>query len=313
MAFAKQDWGVLPPGAQESMALGRFTAVVKYIGPWEDRISFANSMIGATYWPFVVRLGQRNTPNPPRGVSATMAAFKGDQQAIGPRTDALAGISWVEEYEKAVVTVTYELPGVGDPVETQSLNGRTGGLISEDFRPNAEFTTLDNDDFEWKGRTGVTLTDKHKIVSDKEAPGKLFVGMDYIFTRHGVTNVSPEVFTLVNHVNDSPLTLLTPLLRNTTFAPETVLYRGASLDRNVNLRGESNMDLVMTFALRQVPDPGNLDSSGNPIAADQQIFYGWNHFFHGGVGKWLQLKRKDVDGVIGGIHRNFPSADLKKI
>lgn len=298
MPHKLQDWSVLPPGAQETLGVGTFTAVVKYIGPWSDRIKFAETMIGRRYEPKWVDDSSRLmlTTIHPRGVSATMSAYKGDQQAISARSGRYSNVTWMESYEKAVVTVTYELPGIGGPVQVEGDRGR-GDWISENFQPSAEFSTLDKDHFEWFDENS-TLTDKLKTLKENDAPGKLFVGMDYVFTRHGVTSISPELFTTVNHVNLTAIALVTPLLSTITFAPETMLYRGASLDRSVSKSGESTMDLVMTFSMRQIPDP---------IVSTR--FYGWNHFFHAGAGRWLRLKRKED----GGIHLNYPSAELQNL
>lgn len=317
MAFRRQNWSVLPPGAQESMALATFTAVVKYIGPWSERLLFAESMMGFPYYSGLI---DDSIPdgrgfdisNASRGISATMAAYKGGQQVIGPRTGTYSGVAWLESYELAVVTVTYKLPGVGDPIQVIDDERGRGDFISETFEPNAEFSTLDNDRFEWFDPNlppPADLPDESKKVSEKEAPGKLFVGVDYIFTRHGVESVSDEILTAVNHVNMTTIRLVTPILRHIEFVPETVLYRGARLQHSVSLGGESKMDLVMTFGLRQVPDPGNINDNGVPIPPAQRRFYGWNHFFHAGEGRWLRLRRK-FDGE---IHLNFPLAELRNL
>ena len=249
----------------ESRAIDKFSAVRKFKVAWSDRVQFMNDMLegnsgfGLRY-PF--ELGSQ--------------AFAKQCKAV-PFGEELGTSDPNTVYNDCIITVTYETPGANDPA---SSTGRTTEAISESFEPWVENIILGHEGFRWKSGSGEPIT-------PSQAPSKTVYGTDYIFTRHRLRRVPHRAFKLQGHVDAQAISTNFSKL---SFAKETVLFKGFSVQRTVRLNSANTWRVVYRFGIRE---------------------HGWNKF-------WLPNKDSREGGswehmyVEGSnhIHRVFPLGNL---
>jgi hypothetical protein len=141
-------------------------------------------------------------------------------------------------YECALVVVRYafdaKTPDTGDD-ET---------LFSESLEPTAQYLTQSWESFKWKNGP---------LMQPGEAPGKLFRGMDYVFTRYDLLYV-PATIGLVGCCNNAAITARTI---GWTFAAETLLFNPPSLQRKVSIGPSPTFKWTVTYRLTYHPQGWN--------------------------------------------------------
>lgn len=148
--------------------------------------------------------------------SITFAPF--DERVLADGADTTTAT-----YAKALLTVNYRTGLTADPSNPDSP------LFQESIEPFAEFLTLPAAGFKWGSTTGDAL-------KDEEAPGKLFKGLNWVYTLPSVVTIPDAVFDLVGKVNDSAIVSIS---LGRTFAAETLLYNPPLLRRDVTTDGTS--------------------------------------------------------------------------
>ena len=163
----------------------------------------------------------------------------------------------VAHYEKAILTVRYD---------AQGPSGQND-LFSESIDPTAEFLTIDPKDYKWPD--GVA-------VSDEEAPGKLFRGLDYVLTLYNVIYIPSAVFSLCGKVNDAAVTAST---LNRTFPAETLLYNPPTATRKVIYDAETGkFEGAWQLVIRLSYNPNT-----------------WNKVWRAKTQKWERMQKDGVD------------------
>lgn len=243
--MAEMIWKVMDGYPRETWgADGKFTAIVKMMCDWGDRWEVASRWVDlrSEYPPFTEEYGGGH------GVvalgPAQIEAFPGQQSNV-----ALDGMDF-SSYEKAVVTVKFGTPsGIDVPIDTPINDPRgRGDRISEAVEYNIEFATLNPELFEWVGGEGTNPVPA--ALKENEAPGRQEIGFDYIFTRLGVSHISPMTFELPGHVNATSIRSLSPLLDGKVFRPETLLYQKPSLSLERNRDGNAVIQAGYRFSYR---------------------------------------------------------------
>jgi len=217
---------------------GSFSTVMKMICDWTDRHEVEDRFVAyqTPYLHFTERFGFPN-----HGVVALSSSVK---PLGGAKITEGTADGWgIASYEKAIVTVKFGVPSGPNArfVSDDPIRGR-GDSISESIEPNLEFQTLDPSGFEWE-------SDGAKL-KEKEAPGRLEVGFDYVFTRHRVSAVPPGAFSLAGHVNKTTLRSLSPLLVGREFLPGTLLYVKPSFRHEIDTTGNSIISVTYRFSFR---------------------------------------------------------------
>lgn len=149
--------------------------------------------------------------------------------------DGVIPNSQLTSYEFAVLTLTFRSANPNDAIE---INGR---FITETLEPTAEFMTLPHEDFAWGSTTGTELT-------EREAPGRLMVGMDYILSVHQAVSVPMATLTLPGHVNDGVVVAET--LGRLAFPQETLLYNSPTVVKTTDIDGNATLQLTYRFTYR---------------------------------------------------------------
>lgn len=271
----------------------------KWIGPFTERYLFVFLVFNT---PQNFFLDQReDDPNYTtltgmRPVSFKAVPYGGDkqlQQARGPN------IFETSLYDKALVTIQFASPVLNVPEETDPNDPRgQGDYISEHLEPTGEMQTLDPELFMWEDGTDLL---------EFEAPGMFVAGQDYVFTRHSVDEIRESIFSLENHVNNADLRTVTGPLGGKVFAPETVLYRGASLQRAENVFGDqTKQSVAMRFSIKERKNYG---ANGQP----EQKLHGWNSFYRADTQRWEQMlvKSGGLEDPERTTHKNHPLGDLQ--
>jgi hypothetical protein len=221
---------------------GQFEATMRLKCAWSDRYELMARFVNyETPYPHLTE--QLSTSN--HGVLCRSVS------AVPFPNAKIVGAAWngvadrIAEYEHAVTVVKFGTLRDGEGERTIVTEGRgRGDQISETIEYNVEMVRLAADQFVWDSGFFVSL-------KKDEAPSKMLVGFDYIFTRHQSLKISKEAKDLIGFVNEEPIEGITPLLRNFTFEPETLLYLRPSFSRAVNSSGQSNITQVFRFAYRK--------------------------------------------------------------
>lgn len=171
-------------------------------------------------------------------------------------------------YEKALVTVNYSLSS-DDP--------QTVDLVTESIEPNAEFRTLDFEDFRWSAVDG-------DLLKEDEAASQLLPGHDYIIKFHNLATVPTAVVDLEGFVNAAAFATYT---LGRTYAAETLLFGGGTPSRRITSAGVDNFTLTERFHYK----------------AD-----GWNKFFR----QATQIQ-ESIYHKTSGIHKNHPLGDFSTL
>lgn len=155
----------------------------------------------------------------------------------------------IVSYEKALVTVNYETPGLNAVTTDPSNPNDKTKCYSEGIDFAADMITVKASDFYWSS-DGKTLT-------DDEAPAIPFTTLVYRYSRHFQTKAALQALnlhTLVNCTNSDPW--VCPLLPY-TFVAETMLVGAPKISAQYEAGGTLSYQVDYEFTI-------------NP--------YGWNKF-----------------------------------
>lgn len=196
-------------------------------------------------------------PNPPQCVNAVIKPLTGDAAGTAGQTNL---------YALAEITFTY--------------SSKIQDLISESLEPTAEFLTLDYRMFRWSAANGTPLT-------EGEAPGKLFKGLNIVRTLYQVTSAPATILSAIGGVNSASYT---SALLGLTFATETLLYQPPHLARIIKTDGTVGRTVTLKFGYKPQT---------------------WNKFWNvrksGGPG-WDTLYQ-----ATGGQYKNYPPTDFSAL
>lgn len=178
------------------------------------------------------------------------------------------------KYDKAIVVINYKTPSATDP---QDIDGE---VISESLEPTAEFMTIDPSDFRWGSPDGDPL-------NEQEAPGRLIVGFDYVFSRYNAINVPNAAMALVGHVNGS---IVPTQLLGLSYPIETLLYNPPTIQRTIDVDGDVTYQLTYRFTYKAE---------------------GWNRFWR--PGKEGGPGYDQMFHIVNGLYRNYPLGDFSDL
>lgn len=229
-----------------------YTATRKLLVEWGSRYSLVAELEFSTY-PYLPVLEAFA-----RSVSV---------EPLGNAITAVDGNGLVA-YQKALVTVNYSLT---------SEDPQTVDLVSESIEPNAEFRTLDFEDFRWSATDG-------DLLKEDEAPSQLLRGHDYIIKFHNLATVPTAVIDLEGYVNAGTFATFT---LGRTYAAETLLFGGGTPSRRITSAGIDNFTLTERFHFKAS---------------------GWNKFFRQSTQDYESIYHKT-----GGIHRNHPLGNFASL
>jgi hypothetical protein len=159
------------------------------------------------------------------------------------------------QYVEAIVTLNYSTPTYGMPQVLTYPNGSTE-VASQVIEPSNEYITVDHSDLHWDSATGPSL-------NAAEAPSRMNLGFDYIYTRYGVSSIHPNVMNYQGSVNNGTVTAIA---LDISFTAEQLLYLSFSMNQRTE-SGVSKLDYAMRFSFRyagwnafwrksKVPAPG---------------------------------------------------------
>jgi len=161
-------------------------------------------------------------------------------------------------YEHAILTVQYAEAQAGSPEDSDVL-------VDEDLQPSAEFITLPAEGLRWGSSDGTEA-------KDVEAPGKINVMMDWVYTISRTAYISDASYKLLGNVNRA---VVTSNSLGWTFAPETLLYSSINLSRQIFAEGPAAWKVTYRFTIK--PSGWNLFWRGEEngyqglYTADQQV------------------------------------------
>jgi len=231
-----------------------FTATRRLMVAWGDRYAMVAALEFTTY-PYLPVMEAYAR-------SVSVVPFGAKQSAAG---------GGFVTYEKAEITVTYRL---------SSEDPQTVDLVTEAVEPNAEFRTLDYEDFRWGSTDG-------DVLNEDEAPSQLLRGHDYILKFHKLPVVPVAVIDLEGYVNAFPFATYT---LGRTYAAETLLFGGGTPSRKITSAGVENFTLTERFHFKAT---------------------GWNEFFRQAAPEasaYQAIYHKDK-----GLHRNHPLANFASL
>ncbi len=276
------DYEELAGSPRESWQHGKFSASMRVLVDWNNRHTLMHEFLGfRLVYPHAVG---DNLAVP--ALTASSQPFPAEQGQVVLRT----GQS-VSSYEKADVTINFGLSQVQGGPGRDVRGGLTSrALISESIEPTTESIILNVDDFVWE-------QDRKKL-APQEAPIKLDVGLEYIFTRHIVAGPNLAALAIVGHVNQQRIRTVTPSLSGYVFEPETLLLKPGQVRRQLDTLGSEKISESYNFIWR--PN-------------------GWNRFWraklvvrHEGqpdtLGGWDTMGK--VDNDVFTRYRNHPVSDF---
>ena len=224
-----------------------------------DRHALADGLVGTAY-----SIG---------GATATAAICR--TAAIKPFEAQQQGSGSYAAYEQAIVEADFTKrdPASGTTPETVGAD-----LVAETFEGNAEFMTLPHQD-----TAGADLyfwdNTQTKAIAEKEAPGMLLAGFDYVLTKYNVTTIPTTALTLQGKVNAAGLSCRTTGLTGLTFAAETLLFHPPTIARVITTDGAKAWTQNLRFKYKptgwnkfwrnDTTPPGwatMYDASGNAVA-----------------------------------------------
>lgn len=217
---------------QEQLTQSGFTATRTLKCPWADRLTLAQRLLGgwltigggtSYYTPY-------GYPGQPSAVVQSVSIGNFDERITDTGGDTTRA-----SYGYGQLTVNY-----GNSTLTGDPDNADAPLFEESLEPYAEFLTLPAVGFKWGSTSGDAL-------KDEEAPGKLFKGLNWVYSRPSVTNIPSAVLSLVGCVNSSALHSKSLGL---DFAAETLLYNPPLLRRAVTADGSGAWSLEYRFSYK---------------------------------------------------------------
>lgn len=228
------NWDELDGSPREEMSFGNFRASMRILCNWTERHVLMDEFLGRRKpYPHAV---SANLAVP--ALSASAQPFPAAQGSVALRT----GQS-ISSYEKADVTINFGVTQVQGGTRENTRGGlQQRALISESIEPTTESTILNVDGFVWK-------RDEKKLV-EQEAPIKLNVGLEYVYTRYLVAGPNSAALDLIGHVNKVVLRPVTPSLSGYVFQPETLLLKPGGIRRQIDTRGSEKISETYNFLWR---------------------------------------------------------------
>ena len=242
----------------ESFGVGSYSPSIDLICLWKDRHALVADIIGnRRVWPHI-------GGDAPRAVSSTMAP-------LGPKGDVVVGSEQLLVYEKAIVTINYELlqftPTGGGGAEPYDA-------ISESLVPKVEYQRLDHKKFRWGSASGPPL-------EREESPAKKLFRMDLSRTYFGLQVLPNAILTQLGDCNESDYT---SSLLGLTFPAETLAVGGSNMSRTIKSDGSFGWNLTVNFSMRQE---------------------GWNNFWRAETSTYEKIY------IAGGDeYENVPATDI---
>jgi hypothetical protein len=160
-------------------------------------------------------------------------------RAIGAGVDGYGAIQGntsdgIGYYEFAAITIQYSTRA---PEYQES-----GVFVSEYMEPGTEYIRLDYEDLRWGSNSGAEI-------KPGEAPSKLIPIQNYVLVFHRVSCIPAAAESLVDYCNAGPATAYT---LGRTFPAETLLYRGYTASRDLQLGHIPSWKYALTFSYRPV-------------------------------------------------------------
>jgi len=232
-------YGEMAGYPQESWEAGQFRAVRKLLVDWDYRyfLQMEVARFPGQLYPYVPQFGAR-------AVSCTIEPFAAqDQLSILYPTLAT--------YDKAILTITYETPRIGerqpyprdkDPVK--HLDPEKS--ISEMIEPFVEMLQFPYENYRWASGTGPLL------VPD-EAPIYPLFRATYTITRHSQRSVPKHVEDLQGCINKAAITpvLMTDAENPRTFAIHTLMFQTPTIGLSSADDGTTRYELTYRLAYRK--------------------------------------------------------------
>ena len=209
---------------------------------------------------------------------------------IGPNTTQDFASS--AAYEQAVFTVRYATPKAAQSDEESNNEGDPVPFLRHRWSVGGEFLSLPASGLEWAALSDVV-------------PEDINAGIFVPTIEHQITmpRVTQPPFTAIRDrigtVNAAAVTFSTGVID-----PETLLFLGAELEREVMSDGVRAWQLSYRFSERRVyPQDQNAQTAG---------FGGWNHYWLAGSsdGGWFRLLRKNSSGSDQSLFRKTSFAEL---
>jgi len=195
---------------------------------------------------------------------------------IGP--DTTQDFSTSPSYERAVLTVRYATPKSAQSEEESNDEGDPVPFLRHRWSVGGEFLSLPSPGLEWASMSGVV-------------PEDVNAGIFVPTIEHEVTmpHVTQPPFIAIR---DRIGTVNAAAVQFSTGAidPETLLFLGAELEREVMTNGDRAWRIAYRFSERRV-----FPQDQDPVAVG---FGGWNHYWlgNGSDGGWYRLQRKTSSG-----------------
>lgn len=200
------------------------SATRKLLVAWGDGNIAVNQALGITTSVPDVFAG-KNLPS-------TMTCQGGIITPFGKQDRDLGLPGSLARYGRAVVTLTYKVPGSTPGTTPPGVNVNSDGL-----EPFAEMLTQDPSDFRWGSPTGDS-------VKPQEAPAMMLRGLDYVVRRLEYPFIPIAILDLVGKVNDA---LITAPALNLSFAAETLLYNPPTISQG---QLATTWDMTLRFTYR---------------------------------------------------------------
>lgn len=224
-----------------------FTALRTLKCAWTDRITLAQQLKGGSLGGVYYQPHSYDALPFARVASIAVSPFYDEEiraNGIDIKTAA---------YTVAQLAVSYRTGlSSGDDSDPDAV------LVEESIEPFAEFLTLPATGFLWGSKTGEPL-------KDEEAPGKLFKGFNWVYSKSSLLLIPAPVFSLVGKVNSD--SVRSKSLRF-TFPAETLLYNPPILHRQSTADGAQAWGLEYRFSFKP---------------------QGWNRFWRAATGAWDRI------------------------
>ena len=208
---------------------------------WADRLDFADELRGVV--GRVIRTRPATFPGL-AWLSCVDVTVEGSSRVLGT-SDVIA-------YDKAKVTARYE------PSEFDENDDRL--LVTESLEPSVEFLTVPTEALFWDNA-------QEEPIAPEEAPGKLMLSVDWIYTIHEILALPAATLTLLGHVNQAAMRSPTIGL---TFAAETLLFGIRPLVREITTEGVGAWTVTYVFSFNPTGwnryyRPDKEDADGTPV------------------------------------------------
>ena len=220
----------------ENFGEKEWSASVVVMCPWADRQEVrANILNNRCEWPYF--------PN---------CRMYAETASIAPMPSVQTGTDGSgNSYPYARITVTYKRnledgEQEGQPGGGASSDGNTASY-TESLELNGEMLRIPPDDLFWL--EGASETFDRIPLTQEEAPAKIMLGAEYIFSWKGLSYLPDGLMDKIDHVNSDSVT---SELYGYTFAPETLLLNGPRLSRSKSANAEiSKIDCELRWSWRK--------------------------------------------------------------